>query len=127
MKTFGWIVTAILGLILLVALTFGMKSCSTFEQQAYKSMENATISYNEYQDIYNTCKQLNANLGVIKDTPDNDPQFAQFSKAQRVNAIKMDMNRWVNEYNAKSRHIDKKWWKSDSLPYELNTNQFNNY
>lgn len=90
-------------------------------------MENAVISYDEYQDIYNTCKQLNADLGVIKDTPDTDAQFAQFSKSQRINAIKMNLNRWIGEYNAKSKHIDKKWWKSESLPYELSTNQYSNY
>lgn len=97
------------------------------EKHITNSMENAVISYDEYQDIYGTCKQINSDLGVIKETPDNDPQFLQFSKAQRVNTLKQNMNRWVNEYNAKSKHIDKKWWKSDALPYELNVNQFSNY
>ena len=90
-------------------------------------MENAVISYDEYQDIYATCQQINDDLGVIKSTPDDDPQFQQFSKAQRINALKQNLNRWINEYNAKSKHIDKKWWKSSDLPYSLSINQFSNY
>lgn len=127
MRKFGIGTLIVLGILLLGVLGFGMKSCSIFQNHAYKSMENAVISYDEYQNIYNTCKQLNDNLGVIQTTPENDPQFAQFSRTQRINAIKMDLNRWIAEYNAKSKHIDKKWWKSSDLPYELTTNHFSNY
>jgi hypothetical protein len=90
-------------------------------------MENAVISYDEYQDIYATCNKLNTDLGIIQSTPDNDKQFNQFSKSQRINSIKQNLNRWVEEYNAKSKHIDKKFWKSDALPYQLSVNQFSNY
>ena len=127
MKTFGYIFLFVLGLILLTIVSFSVRSCSIFQDHVEKSMENAVISYDEYQDIYGTCKQLNADLGVIKETPETDKQFEQFSKAQRINAIKQNLNRWIAEYNAKSKHIDKKWWKSDALPYELSTNLFNNY
>lgn len=127
MKNFGITMVVILGLVLVTLLGFGVKSCGIMGNHVTNSMENAVISYDEYQDMYATCKQINADLGVIKDTPETDPQFSQFSKAQRINAMKQNMNRWVNEYNAKSKHIDKKWWKSDELPYELNVNQFPNY
>jgi len=127
MKNFGITVLVILGLLALVLIGMTVRSCSIAQNHVYKSMENAVITYDEYQDIYGTCKQLNADLGVIKDTPDNDPQFAQFSKTQRINTIKQNLNRWIAEYNAKSKHIDKKWWKSDTLPYELSTNLFSNY
>jgi hypothetical protein len=90
-------------------------------------MENAVVSYDEYQDIYATCNKLNTDLGIIQSTPETDKQFEQFSKAQRINTIKQNLNRWVEEYNAKSKHIDKKLWKSDALPYELSVNQFSNY
>ena len=127
MKNFGIGVLVILGLIVLTVVGFGVRSCSIMEKHVTNSMENAVISYDEYQDIYGTCKQINADLGVIKDTPEGDVQFTQFSKAQRINALKQNLNRWIAEYNAKSKHIDKKWWKSDTLPYELNVNQFSNY
>ena len=127
MKLFGQIMLGILIVVVLTIVGFGVKSCSIAEKHITNSMENAVISYDEYQDIYATCTQLNSDLGIIKETPETDSQFSQFSKSQRINAIKQNLNRWINEYNAKSKHIDKKWWKSSSLPYELSTNQFNNY
>jgi Holliday junction resolvasome RuvABC endonuclease subunit len=90
-------------------------------------MEDAVVNYDEYQNIYATCNQLNTDLGIIQATPDDDKQFEQFSKAQRINSIKQNLNRWVEEYNAKSKHIEKKFWKSDALPYMLDVNQFSNY
>lgn len=104
-----------------------MKSCSIAEKHITDSMENAVISYDEYQNIFNTCKQINNDLGVIRETPADDIQFAQFSKAQRINTMKQNLNRWIAEYNAKSAHIDKKWWKSDSLPQTLESSQYSNY
>ena len=127
MKTFGYIMLTLVIVLGLSLVGFGMRSCSIAEKHVTNSMENAVISYDEYQDIYNTCIQLDNDLNVMKATPENDPQFSQFSKTQRVNAIKTNMNRWIAEYNAKSKHIDKKWWKSNSLPQELTTNQFPNY
>ena len=127
MKLFGQIVLVICALLLITVLGFGMKSCNIFGSHVTKSMENAVVSYNEYEDIYATCVKLNEDLGIMKNTPENDPQFNQFSKSQRVNQIKMNLNRWVNEYNSKSKHIDKKFWKSNELPYKLETNQFINY
>jgi len=90
-------------------------------------MENAVISYDEYQNIKATCDQLNTDLGIVQSTPETDRQFEQFTKSQRINSIKSNLNRWIEEYNAKSKHIDKKWWKSGELPYQLNINQFDNY
>lgn len=127
MQTFWKISLVVIGFIAITILGFGLRTCSIAEKHITNSMENAVISYDEYQDIYNTCLQLNNDLGVIKSTPDDDSQFSQFSKSQRLNAIKQNLNRWIAEYNAKSKHIDKKWWKSSSLPYELSINQFSNY
>ena len=127
MKTFGKIMLAIIAMVLLAALSFGLRTCSIAQNHVENSMKNAVISYDEYQDIHATCIQLNSDLGVIKDTPETDPQFSQFSKQQRINTLKQQLNRWINEYNAKSKHIDKKWWKSSELPYSLESNQFSNY
>jgi len=127
MKTFGQIVIGLLAIVLLVAASFFIRSCSIAQKHATDSMENAVISYDEYQNIYATCQQINDDLGVIKATPETDKQFTDFSKAQRINTLKMNLNRWINEYNAKSKHIDKKLWKSNDLPQELTQAQFSNY
>lgn len=127
MKTFGKISLGVLAIIVLTVIGFGVRSCSIAQKHVTNSMENAVISYDEYQDIFATCEQINSDLGVVKETPETDTQFSQFSKQQRINAMKQQLNRWINEYNAKSKHIDKKWWKSSELPYSLQTNQFSNY
>lgn len=127
MNAFRQVAVVLLIIVVFIVLGFGVRSCGIAVRHVTNSMENAVVSYDEYQDIYATCTKLNEDLGVIKETPDSDPQFDQFSKAQRINQIKMNLNRWINEYNSKSKHIDKKWWKSDELPYKLETNQFTNY
>ena len=127
MRTFGQVM---LGLLIVVGITVLLFTCNVAGigmKHVTNSMENAVISYDEYQNINATCKQLNTDLGIVQSTPGDDKQFEQFSKAQRINAIKSNLNRWVEEYNAKSKHIDKKWWKSDALPYQLDVNQFSNY
>ena len=127
MKSFKTILIIIGVLITLTISGFAMRSCDIFKNHAYKSMENAVISYDEYQDIYATCQQIDMDLEVVKATSADDPQFAQFSKEQRINALKMNLNRWIQDYNAKSKHIDKKLWKSKELPQTLTTNFFPNY
>ena len=122
-----YIAAGILGMILLMAVLFTCNIISIGASHVTKSVENAVISYDEYQDIYATCKKINTDLGVVKATPDNDKQFEQFSKSQRLNSLRMNLNRWVEEYNAKSQHIDKKFWKSSELPYRLEVTQFENY
>jgi len=117
----------VLILIGVTVVSFAFRSCDIFRNHVYNSMENAVISYDEYQDIYATCNKINTDLGIIQSTPGNDKQFDQFSKAQRINSTKQNLNRWVEEYNAKSKHIDKKVWKSSALPYQLDVNQFSNY
>jgi uncharacterized protein YajQ (UPF0234 family) len=127
MKTFGYVVLVILGLVALSAISFGIRSCNIARTHVTNSMENAVVSYDEYQDIYNTCLKLNEDLGVMKSTADDDIQFQQISKSQRVTNLKLTLNRWIAEYNSKSKYIDKKYWKSSELPQTLSTNQFSNY
>ncbi len=127
MKTVGYV---FLGIIAIIALIVGSFTCNLLgigAKHVENSVQNAVSSYDEYQDIYATCDQLNANLGILNSTPDNDKQFEQISKAARINQVKMQLNRWVQEYNAKSKHIDKKFWKSDKLPYQLSINDYSNY
>jgi len=127
MKTFGTVMLVILILVGISVVSFTCRSCNILQNHVAKSMEDAVVNYDEYQNIKATCDQLNTDLGIVEATPENDRQFEQFTKAQRINSIKSNLNRWVEEYNAKSKHIDKKWWKSGELPYQLNVNQFSNY
>lgn len=121
------VLLAIAALICMSVLLFTCNVIGIGAKHVTNSMENAVISYDEYQNIKATCDQLNTNLGIVQSTPSDDAQFSQFSKAQRENAIREQLSRWVNEYNAKSQHIDKKWWKSGDLPYRLDVTQFSNY
>ncbi len=87
-------------------------------------LDDAVQTYEEYQEIYNTCLKLNTDLCNMKDIADDDKMFEQFSKAQRILAIKTQLNRWVEEYNAKSNMWGRSLWKSSKLPYELTNEQF---
>lgn len=86
--------------------------------------DSAIIHYEEFQDLYNTCSKLNTDLCNMKDLPDSDKMFEQFSKAQRLNTIKTNLNRWVEDYNSKSKMWNRSLWKSGKLPYQLNVTDF---
>ncbi len=111
-------------LLIVLAAGFMNAACMHFE----KSYEDAVINYEEYQEIYATTQKLNQDLCQLKDIPDKDPMFKNgFSKAERLNGIKTNLNRWINEYNAKSKMINRSVWKSSALPYQLTTAEFNCY
>jgi CRISPR/Cas system CMR-associated protein Cmr5 small subunit len=88
-------------------------------------IEDAVQNYEQFQEIYNTCVKLNTDLCNYKDLPENDVMFEQFSKAQRILAIKTQLNRWIEDYNAKSKMWGRSLWKSNALPYQLSTQDFN--
>jgi len=124
MKNVFLIVLAVIGI---SVLAFTCNVFGIFGNHVTHSMENAVINYNEYESLYATCNKLNTDLGIVQSTSENDKQFEQFTKAQRINAIKQNLNRWVEEYNAKSKYIDKKYWKRSDLPQTLNVNYFSNF
>lgn len=124
-EIFGW-TFALVALFAVLFLTGVIgKGCN----QAVKAthIDDATIVYEEYQEIYNTCSKLNTDLGNMRELPDTDKMFEQFSKAQRVNTIKTQLNKWAEDYNAKSKMWGKSLWKSKELPYQLDVNNFSNY
>jgi hypothetical protein len=106
--------------IVLSIFGLGVRSCKKATH-----IEDAVIVYEEYQEIYNTCSKLNTDLCNMKSLPEDDKMFEQFSKAQRILAIQTNLNRWVEEYNSKSKMWGRNLWKSNELPYQLNVNQFN--
>ena len=88
-------------------------------------INDAVQNYEQFQEIYNTCVKLNTDLCNYKDLPENDVMFEQFSKAQRILAIKTQLNRWVEDYNAKSKMWGRGLWRSNKLPYQLSIQDFN--
>jgi len=110
--------------IALIASAFVLKhGCSHADTVA----SNALFNYEEFQEIYNTTQKLNTDLCAVREVPDNDTMFEQFSKSQRVTGLRANLARWVNEYNAKSKMWNRALWKSSSLPYELTVAQFSCY
>lgn len=98
-----------------------------FFNRSQRVIQVAIIQYEEFQEISNTCTKLNNDLCRMKEMPDNDKMFEQFTKAQRVNTIQTQLNRWVEDYNAKSKMWNRELWKSKELPYQLTVQQFNCY
>lgn len=130
MKT-GLKIFGVVLLILTVLFFTGVigDGCNRSAKQAIKAthIDDATDVYEEFQSTYNACVKLNTDLGNMQATDKDDVMFAQFSKAQRVLQIKTQLNRWVEDYNAKSKMWGRSLWKSKSLPFELNVNDFSNY
>jgi hypothetical protein len=88
-------------------------------------IDTAVQNYEEFQEIYNTCTKINTDICNMKDVPETDPMFEQFSKAQRILTLRTNLNKWIEEYNAKSKMWGRSLWKSNSLPYQLSNQEFN--
>lgn len=110
-----------------IAILLVVSGIVWFLSKSEKVVETGIIRYEEFQEIYNTCQKLNTDLSIIQATPEGDKQFEQFTKSQRLNSIKQNLNRWVEDYNAKSKVWTRSMWKSNSLPYQLSVNDFSNY
>jgi hypothetical protein len=126
--TFWRVLPFVLGVVILLGAlgwVFGM--FSTAGDLAQKQLENSVTNYEEFQSIFNTCQKINTDMGAIKQVPDSDPMFSQFSKNAQLQAKRQQLTRWVEEYNAKSRMVNRAMWKSSSLPYQLSVNDFSNY
>lgn len=126
-KVFLWAAGIVGSIVLVVSLSFLSWGFSKAANVANQTADSAISSYEEFQEMYNTCQQLNTDLGTIRDTPNNDPMFSSFSKGAMIAAKREQLSRWVNEYNAKSRMWNHSLWKAKSLPYELNVHDFSNY
>lgn len=109
------------------ALLFIISGVTFLCNRTATTVDNGIIHYEEFQELYNTCVKLNTDLCNMKELPETDKMFEQFSKAQRLNTLRTQLNRWVEDYNAKSKMWNRSLWKSNSLPYLLQTNQFNCY
>ena len=123
MKVFG-----IIGIVILsIAIMIGLWIFGHSMYHADKIAQNAIVNYEEFQEIYNTCRKINSDLGNIKGVPSTDKMFDMTSKEAMLVSKRQQMNRWVEEYNAKSKMWNRNVWKSDKLPYQLSANEFSNY
>lgn len=123
MKDYFKVIGFILGtLIIFSIIGLGFRACNKAEEATH--LKDAVIVYEEFQEIYNTCNKLNTDLCNMKSLDEKDVMFEQFSKAQRINTIKTQLNRWVEDYNAKSKMFGRSLWKSSQLPYQLTNEQF---
>lgn len=98
-----------------------------FLNRTVTTVDNGIIHYEEFTELYHTCQKLNSDLCNMRDLPDTDKMFEQFSKPQRINTMKGQLNRWIEDYNGKSKMFNRSIWKSSSLPYQLTSDQFNCY
>lgn len=116
-------------LILISCIMFFTGVLGTGFNQAVKAthIDDAVETYEEFQSIYNTCVKLNTDLCAKRDIPADDAGFSLISKSQQVFGLKANLNRWVEEYNAKSKMWGRSLWKSSKLPFELSVDQFTCY
>jgi hypothetical protein len=79
--------------------------------------DNVISNYEEFQSIHNAAVKLDRDLCNLRAVPDADPMFAQFSKgATHHSRSKANLDRWIEEYNAKSKMITRSAWKAKCAP-----------
>jgi hypothetical protein len=118
MKKLYWGMGSLLVIIILSSIVWG------WSNRFAGSTDAGIIRYEEFQEIYNACDKLNTDLCNMKGVPDTDKMFEQFSKIQRILELKTKLNKWVQDYNAKSKMWNRALWKSKSLPYQLTVEQY---
>lgn len=96
-------------------------------QRSVDVVDNGISHYEEFQEIYTTTKKIDSDLATVRAVPETDKMFTNFSKASLIASKKQQLTRWVEEYNAKSNMVNRSLWKSSTLPYHLDTNDFRNY
>ena len=120
---FKFTVITVLIIIVIVVMWLIGKGC----QQADKQIDNAIMNYEQFQEIYNSCENINTQICQIKDISEIDKMFEQITKNQRLTSLRHRLSSLCEDYNAKSKMFNREIWKSPKLPYQLNVNQFNCY
>lgn len=108
-------------LVLLAGIYFGGKAIGVFDRVT--EPDHIINSYEEYEEMYAACEKICDDLRVL-DASEVD-KTSGFSKEERIIAMEQNLNRWIREYNAKSRMITRNMWKSETLPHSLKRTDFN--
>jgi hypothetical protein len=114
-------------LIWVVGFFFVVGVFAWFLTRSSQVVDTAFVNYEQFQEIYNTCQKINTDLATIRAVADNDKMFDSFSKQAKIANKRQQMARWVEEYNAKSKMWNRAMWKSSTLPYQMDVNQFSHY
>jgi hypothetical protein len=117
MKTVG----IIFSIILFLSLMWGIGKVMGVVDKTTEP-EHIINSYEEYEEIYSTCNKLCDDISNYKNMEVD--KTSGFSKQERILNLETQLNRWIREYNAKSRMITKNMWKSNKLPYQLKRSDF---
>lgn len=107
-------------LVIITAMWFGGKALGVIDKVT--EPDHIINSYEEYEEIYAACQKLCDDIRNYN-TMDVD-ETSGFSKQERILNIENNFNRWIREYNAKSRMVTRNLWKSESLPYKLDRDDF---
>ena len=113
--------------ILLISITIAIGITIRVFHRAESTIDGGIRSYERFFELREQADAADAQIGLIYDTPSSDPSFDQFSKSERVNAAKRKLLNIIADYNAQSSAWTIGMWKSDKLPYTLNTSLFPNY
>ena len=110
------------GLFILVAVVLGItgKVVGVFDKVTNST--HIISSYEEYEDMYAACEKISQDICVLEKS--DVSETAGFNKSERLLSYENKMNRWINEYNSKSRQIHKNLWKSSDLPHKLIRSDF---
>lgn len=118
----SWTVIKFLaGIFALILLVGGL---SFFGYRSCRTVDTAFINYEEFHDIYNTCKATSRKICNLDKIPEDDAAFKQFSKAAQRQALQNTLERWVGDYNSKANQWHRSLWKSSSLPHQIEASQF---
>lgn len=113
----------IAGILSLIVIVFGLAGILGGVFEKVTDATHIISSYEEYEDMYATCEKISQDICVLEKS--NVDATTGFSKSERLLNYENNMNRWINEYNSKSRQKHKNLWKSSDLPYKLNRSDFN--
>jgi len=117
------------GIVIVLLVAGFITTCNLVWGTAKKAthIDDGITVYEEFQEIYNTCDKINTDLCNMRGMDEKDKMFEQFSKPQRILTLQTNLNRWVQDYDAKSKMWGRALWKSKKLPFELSVNDFNCY
>ena len=76
-------------------------------------------NYEDYQTLYDDCRSLCKKIDNLSKL--TSETSGGFSKEERLLALQNRMEELIAEYNAKSKMITRKMWKSSSLPHSLDS------
>jgi len=87
--------------------------------------DNIVWSQEEFEEIYASCNQVCANIKALqKSNVSTTDKETGFSSADRALGYENKLNELIASYNAKSRKITAKHWKSGDLPQKLRRSDF---